>query len=239
MRPTRQSGGNQHPEKGAAVSAFANAEVYDLWAASYPPLPHNPLMRAEQASLLALWPEVRDFRALDLACGSGRYALLLQERGARCVVGCDLSAGMLARAPLAHRVRADMSQLPFAAASFDIVVCGLAVGHAPSLDAWMAEAARVLAPGGTLVYSDFHPDAARAGMTRSFTDAAGMRHELVHALHDLDAHVVAAGRAGLLLNASRELRVGREFRESFRGSDAFYARWDGLAVVLALRLVKP
>jgi len=221
------------------MSHLANEEAYDLWAGSYPPLPHNPLMRAEQATLLALLPDVAGRRALDLACGSGRYSLLLQQRGARLVVGSDLSAGMLARAPLAHRVRADMASLPFAAASFDLVVSGLAVGHAPSLDAWMAEVARVLAPGGALVYSDFHPDAARAGMTRSFTDADGQRHELLHALHDPDSHLAAAWRAGLVLDTQHEVRVGRELSEAFSGSEAFYARWAGLAVVLVLRLVKP
>lgn len=221
------------------MSAWANEAAYDLWAEAYPPLPHNPLMRAEQAAVLSLWPDVAGRCALDLACGSGRYGLLLQQRGAAWVVGCDLSAGMLAHAPLAHRVRADMLQQPFAAASFDVIVSGLAVGHAPSLDAWMTEAARVLAPGGHLVYSDFHPDAARAGMTRSFTDAAGQRHELLHALYDLDAHQAAACRAGLVLEASREVRVGRELNEPFTDADAFYARWQGLAVVLALRLFKP
>jgi SAM-dependent methyltransferase len=221
------------------MSSLANEAAYDLWAESYPPLPHNPLMRAEQAAVLALCPDVAGCRVLDLACGSGRYGLLLQQRGASLVVGSDLSAGMLARAPLAHRVRADMLNLPFAAASFDVIVSGLAVGHAPSLDAWMAEAARVLTPGGSLVYSDFHPDAARAGMTRSFTDASGQRHQLLHALHDLDTHLAAAWQAGLVLEASREVCVGRELCEPFTGSEAFYARWAGLAVVLALRLVKP
>lgn len=221
------------------MSALANEAAYDLWAQSYPPLPHNPLMRAEQAAVLELLPDVTGRRVLDLACGSGRYGLLLQEQGACMVVGSDLSAGMLARAPLAHRVRADMTRLPFAPDRFDLVVCGLAVGHAPSLDAWMAEAARVLAPGGVLVYSDFHPDAARAGMTRSFNDSSGQRHELLHALHDLDAHRAAAWRAGLVLQAQREVRVGQELHESFTGSEAFYARWGGLAVVLALKLVKP
>lgn len=221
------------------MSKLANEAAYDLWAEAYPPLPHNPLMRAEQAALLALCPGVAGRRVLDLACGSGRYGLLLQQQGARFVVGSDLSAGMLARAPLAHRVRADMSRLPFAPASFDLVISGLAVGHAPSLDAWMTEVACVLAPGGALVYSDFHPDAARAGMTRSFTDASGQRHELLHALHDPDAHLAAAWRAGLVLEAQREVRVGCELTEAFTGSEAFYARWNGLAVVLALSLVKP
>ena len=221
------------------MSALANLEAYDLWAESYPPLPHNPLMRAEQQALLALCPDVTGRRVLDLACGSGRYGLLLGQRGAAFVVGSDLSGAMLARAPLDLRVRADMMRLPFAPGSFDVIVSGLAVGHADDLDAWMSGVARVLAPGGQLVYSDFHPDAARAGMTRSFSDASGHRHELLHALYDLDAHRSAAERAGLQLEASRMVRVGHELSEDFNGSEAFYARWRNLAVVLVLRMVKP
>lgn len=221
------------------MSALSNAQAYDLWAESYPPLPHNPLMRAEQEALLALCPDVAGRRVLDLACGSGRYGVLAQQRGAALVVGSDLSGAMLAHSPLALRVRADMMQLPFSAASFDVVLSGLAVGHADDLDAWMAGVARVLAPGGECVYSDFHPDAARAGMTRSFADADGHRHELLHALHDLDTHRAAAARAGLRLHASRTVRVGHELREDFAGASAFYERWHGLAVVLVLRVVKP
>lgn len=221
------------------MSALANIEAYDLWAESYPPLPHNPLMRAEQEALLALCPDVTDKRVLDLACGSGRYGLIAKQRGAAFVVGCDLSGAMLARAPLDLRVRADMMRLPFAPGSFDVVVSGLAVGHADDLDAWMRGIARVLAPGGQLVYSDFHPDAARAGMTRSFSDGQGRRHELLHALHDPDTHRAVAERAGLRLQASRTVRVGHELSEEFSGSEAFYARWRSLAVVLALRVVKP
>jgi SAM-dependent methyltransferase len=221
------------------MSALANLASYDLWAESYPPLPHNPLMRAEQQALLALCPDLAGRRVLDLACGSGRYALVAQQQGAAFVVGSDLSGAMLARAPLAMRVRADMMRLPFAPASFDVVLSGLAVGHADDLDAWMAGIARVLAPGGHLVYSDFHPDAARAGMRRSFSDASGRHHELLHALYDLDAHRDAAGRAGLRLQASRTVRVGHELSEDFAGAPAFYARWRRLPVVLALRMVKP
>jgi len=221
------------------MSTLANTDAYELWAASYPPLPHNPLMRAEQQALLDLCPDVAGRRVLDLACGSGRYGLLLGRHGAGLVVGSDLSAAMLACSPLELRVRSDMMSLPFAAASFDLVVSGLAVGHADDLDAWMAGVARVLAPGGRFVYSDFHPDAARAGMTRSFSDDQGRRHELRHALHDLDAHRAAAARAGIRLEASRTVRVGHELSEDFADSLAFYERWRGLAVVLALCMLKP
>lgn len=213
--------------------SLANEAAYDLWAGDYPPLPHNPLMAAEQAAMLALWPDVAGRRALDLACGSGRYALLMQQRGARSVIGCDRSSAMLARAPLASRVRADMQQLPFAAASFELIVCGLAVGHAPDLHAWMAEMARVLAPGGVLVYSDFHPDAARAGMTRSFTDGSGCRHELLHALHEPGDHQRAGLQAGLVAQGQREVRIGHELQAPQ------LAHRQGLRVVLARRWGKP
>ena len=53
-----------------------------------------------------------------------------------------------------------MMQLPFGGATFDVVISGLALGHASSIHDWMIEVDRVLKPGGTLLYSDFHPEAA-------------------------------------------------------------------------------
>ncbi len=62
-----------------------SVDAYDRWAVSYPPWPHNPLMRAEQKAMLEQWPEVAGRRALDLACGSGRCAKLLAKVAqARC-----------------------------------------------------------------------------------------------------------------------------------------------------------
>lgn len=61
---------------------------------------------------------------LDLACGAGRHARLLEERW--WTVGLDLSAALLKvarkEAPDTSFVRADMRELPFANASFDLVV---------------------------------------------------------------------------------------------------------------------
>jgi malonyl-CoA O-methyltransferase len=220
------------------AQALRNDAAYAAWAADYPPLPHNPLMRAEQAAMLALLPtSLRGLRALDLACGTGRYGRLLAEQGAE-VVGVDACLAMLARAELPRRVHADMGSLPFADASFELLVSGLAVGHAPDLDAWWREAARVLAPGGLLLLSDFHPEAARAGMKRSFTDATGSHHELLHSLFDEAAHERAAARAGMRVQTLRRLRVGHELKERFEGADEFYARWAGLPVVLALAACK-
>jgi malonyl-CoA O-methyltransferase len=216
----------------------ATLDAYERWAPSYPPVPHNPLMRAEQEGMLRHWPDVRGKRALDLACGSGRYSKLLRQSQAAHVVALDFCQPMLSRVADVPRVRANMMRLPFADDSFDVVVSGLAIGHADSLEAWMCEAARVLDEGGCLLYSDFHAAAVGAGLTRSFKDAADRTWTVPHSTHDLDAQLRAAVAAGLTVEAVHEIRVGIELTEPFPRSDDFYARCSGVPIVLVVRARK-
>ena len=223
----------------APSAAAATLEMYERWAESYPPLPHNALMRVEQQVMCDLMPAVDGAQALDLACGTGRYARLLAEAGAREVVAADFSPAMLRHSIAGHRVRAGLTRLPFVRGAFDIVVSGLALGHAEDLAQCFAEVARVLRPGGTLLYSDFHFEATRAGHARSFHDASGRRFELPLDGYPVATHRFAAGAAGLELEAVRELRAGIELNEPFTGSEQFYARWAGVPIVLVVRARKP
>jgi ubiquinone/menaquinone biosynthesis C-methylase UbiE len=212
--------------------------AYERWAPLYPPSAHNPLMRAEQHAMARHWPEVAGKRALDLACGTGRYSQLLAQGGAAQVVAMDFCVPMLRQVSVATRVCGSMMQLPFAAQSFDLVICGLALGHAADVRRWMAEAARVLVPGGTLLYSDFHPEAARAGLTRSFKDQNAASCTVPHRCHAVTLQLEAAAAAGLAVDVVHEVRVGEELRERFAKSEEFYGRWDGLPIVLVVRARK-
>jgi len=218
-----------------AAGNLSTLDVYERWAPTYPPRAHNPLMRAEQMALLAKLPAVARRQVLDLACGSGRYAKLLWARGARDVVAADFSQAMLSRVTAGHRVRATLTALPFATGSFDLVVSGLAIGHASDLAVCLAEIARVLRPGGELHYSDFHPEAARVGLTRSFRDATHQTFTVPPAGFELEEHREAARRAGLTIDSIDELRVGREVSEPFDGSETFYRRWHGVPLVFVVR----
>lgn len=220
-------------------SIFSVQEGYNRWAAAYPPIAHNPLMRAEQQAMLAWLPDVRGARVLDLACGTGRYARIVRERGAAFAVGLDFSRAMLARASLNARVCATMMRLPMANNAFDLIVSGLAVAHTDDLLAWMREIARVLRPGGALLYSDFHPSAARVGLKRTFRASDGRMYTIPHRVYTVEHHQAAARAAGLQLEAMDEVRVGREFTEAFDGSDEFYRRWRGLPLVLVIRARRP
>jgi malonyl-CoA O-methyltransferase len=212
--------------------------AYERWAPLYPPVAHNPLMRAEQQAMLQFWPAVAGLRALDLACGTGRYSRLLTEASAAEVVAVDFCLPMLMQVPVGVRVCASMMHLPFAAETFDVVISGLALGHAAGVHPWMAEISRVLRTGGTLLYSDFHPAAARAGLTRSFKDVDDQTRSVPHAVYPVAAQIDAANSAGLRVETVYEVRVGVELREQFAKSEDFYRRWDGLPIVLVVRARK-
>jgi malonyl-CoA O-methyltransferase len=213
----------------APAPRLAVADAYARWAPGYAAEAHNPLMQMEQAALLPLLPAVAGRRVLDLACGSGRYLAHLAGGSAARLVGLDLSAAMLARAKTitTHLALADLRALPLASASFDLIVCGLAVGHVPQLAAAVAEMARVLAPGGALVYSDFHPYATLAGGQRTFTGADGRQYAVEHYLHLYSDHHAACAAAGLTIDAVREPLVDIDHP------------WRGKPAVLVLRAVKP
>jgi SAM-dependent methyltransferase len=212
--------------------------AYEQWAPLYPPVPHNPLMRAEQQAMLKFWPKVEGARALDLACGTGRYSRLLAGGNAADIVALDFCVPMLMQVPVGNRVCASMMRLPLAADSFDVVISGLAVGHADDAFAWMSEIARVMRPGGTLLYSDFHPEAARAGLTRSFKDRDNQTRTVPHRGFPVADQLEAVAAAGMRVEAVHEVRVGIELREPFEKSEDFYRKWDGMPIVLVVRARK-
>jgi len=177
-------------------------------------------------------------RVLDLACGSGRYSRLLAETGAADIVALDFCVPMLRQVSIARRVCGSMLQLPFACESFDVVISGLALGHAASVDEWMAEVFRVLRPGGAVLYSDIHPAAAGNGLTRSFDDHNNEPCTVPHNPHAVDRQKAAAAAAGLRVDIVRELRVGVELRERFANCEEFYRLWDGVPIVLIVRAAK-
>lgn len=92
-------------------------------------------------------------RALDVACGRGRHARALAERG-HAVVAADVSATALGSAALAHarilRVRTDLDAPAFRRAAFDAIVVVNFLDRA-----LFREIAGWLRPGGVLLYETF------------------------------------------------------------------------------------
>ena len=97
-------------------------------------------------------------RLVDLGCGGGAHAVEFTEHGWT-VTGVDVSPAQLelARARGIDVVEADAAALPFDDASFDAAVSMFTHTDVEDFAALVRESARVLRPGGRLVYLGVHP----------------------------------------------------------------------------------
>jgi len=174
---------------GAAMMG-ASAAVLGLCAASF--------VYTTRAGKFAVWEELiqalglkGDEAVLDVGCGRGAVLLLAARRlTSGTATGVDLwqakdQSGNALEATLrnaaAEGVRervalhtGDMRRLPFADASFDVVVSSLAIHNVPDAEGRaraVQEIARVMKPGGRVLLADFkHADDYAATLR-----AAGLR----------------------------------------------------------------
>jgi ubiquinone/menaquinone biosynthesis C-methylase UbiE len=101
-------------------------------------------------------------RSLEIGAGTGYFTLNMLRAGVIGTATCsDISPGMLRTLTenarglglAVHTLQADAERLPFADASFDLVFGHAVLHHIPDLGQAFAEFARVLAPGGTLLFA--------------------------------------------------------------------------------------
>jgi 2-polyprenyl-6-hydroxyphenyl methylase/3-demethylubiquinone-9 3-methyltransferase len=144
---------------------------------------------------------------LDLACGGGLLAPHVAAKGHR-HVGLDLSPTALpvARAHGVVPVRGDVLRLPFADAVADVVVAGEVLEHVAAPLDLLAEACRVLRPGGTLVLDTIADT--RWGRFLSITVGERVPGGPPRRLHD--PHLFVDRRA--LVAAARRCGVDLELR---------------------------
>jgi SAM-dependent methyltransferase len=132
--------------------------------------PHRDLDEARHA-VATLSPWLPEGRVLDLGCGHGRYLAALGEAGFA-AFGLDRSRHLLGAVtdPLLRRrtVRGDMRRLPFASGSFAAALSMFtSFGYFGSRETHrdvLAEAARVVAPGGRLVLDYLNAPQVRRGL---------------------------------------------------------------------------
>jgi ubiquinone/menaquinone biosynthesis C-methylase UbiE len=162
------------------------SKLYDLLAPVYGRV-MGPLLEAANERAVERLVGGAPSSALEIGVGPGA-ALAELARGARQVVGVDVSSAMLREARTrvsqqgkqARLARADALRLPFRAAAFDAVLSTFLLDLLPEPDLrpMLAEVSRVLAPGGRVVLGVLelpNPLVAQAWMTlyRIAPDALG------------------------------------------------------------------
>lgn len=97
-------------------------------------------------------------RALDVACGAGYAAAKAADQGAQ-AIGLDFAAAQIRLAeqtyPGTRFIEGDAEALPFPDRDFDVVFNAFGLPHVPHPDKVVAEAYRVLKPGGRFAYASW------------------------------------------------------------------------------------
>ena len=129
-------------------------------------------------------------RLLDVGCGNGAAAIHLTRAFVLNVVGVDVDPDQIAAAQAAAAgldgarfLAANAAQLPFADGEFNLVYTNKTTHHIPDWPQALAQMARVLKPGGHLVYSDFVAPAGRRLPTRHGVNSAAAAHGLARERH--------------------------------------------------------
>jgi len=208
---------------------------------------HDTYWRFGRAAFFAMLPPPGRL-TLDFGCGEGRVSRDLRAAGHR-VVALDGSPGLARAARDAEAaipvLVADAARVPLVDAAFDLVVAYMTIHDFDDMRAALAEAARVLAPGGVLCAAVVHPINSAGDFTgeddraafvidesyfepRSYVDHIerdGLTMTFSSRHHTLEDYFTSIADAGLAIQTIREVTAPE-------------GRWIRVPLFLFIRAVK-
>jgi SAM-dependent methyltransferase len=148
------------PKPGARMS---NKKIVDsLETRLTVPKVRDVLRLAVERLVPTLLPTLTDRRALEVGESVGRFAPSMKEHGAGLVVATQIGAGdtgerVVDPVSRLYEIRAAIHRLPFLDNAFDFGVANLLTPYQGNILQALKELSRVMAAGGTLILTDFHP----------------------------------------------------------------------------------
>ena len=162
--PDQSSGASSLPDYAirnrvvwtAANAEYAGARARESWAQEHV---HWGVWKVPEDEIYAL-PDVRGLDVIELGCGTAYFGAWLKKRGARRVVGVDITPAQLATARelnSEHRmglefIECNAEDVPLQSESFDFAFSEYGASIWCDPYRWIPEAARLLRPGGELMF---------------------------------------------------------------------------------------
>jgi len=151
-------------------------------------------------------------RVLDAGCGSGPDLAMLRGRYPKAqIIGVDITLGLVRAArrrrtlgermkaklgaPASRLACADFARLPFAAGTFAMVWSNLSLAWQADLPEVFAELARVMEPGGLLMFSNYGPDTLKELRRACGSEERGPRVSQFTDMHDVGDMLTRCGFA--------------------------------------------
>jgi 2-polyprenyl-3-methyl-5-hydroxy-6-metoxy-1,4-benzoquinol methylase len=229
---------SERNDSSLRVEVVPTCVGYDHWASNYDD-DANPLPILEGPFVEQLLGNVGCLGVLDLGCGTGRHAISMARRGAH-VTAIDFSERMLERAKqkrgdanVAFQVCDLTKPLPFAAATFDLILCALVLDHIEDLESLFHEMRRVCRTSGFVVVSTVHPAMLLRGVQARFRNPGnGSEIRPKSYPHQMSDYVMAATRAGFVFDHLSEHAVDEEMANRLERA----RKYVGWPMLLLMRL---
>ena len=143
------------PQTGRFSSTVYTRGYRRFFRPEDPAGPFHALYEAKRRAVLDFFSSCPPMDLIDVGCGPGR--LLAPLARTHRMTGCDISQEMLEEArrrcpPQVQLVEADARELPFESESFDGLIALDLLTHLPNLEDGLRELARVIRPGGVLIF---------------------------------------------------------------------------------------
>jgi len=185
------------------------ADAYDRWSAFYDSY-DNPMVFAVAEAVRSLCHEIGGKDVVEFGCGTGRNLAALKAGGARRLVGCDVSDGMLQKArerdASFELFLHDMATpLAIPDQSFDLALFCLSLEHVSDLAAPLRQARQIMRRSGRIAVIEIHPFLSHGGVAAHFRDGDEIV-EMPTFPHQLADYLNAFAAVGLRLSRRREWR---------------------------------
>lgn len=195
------------------VAEYNVSDGYEAWSKIYDNIP-NLLIQVEEPEVKSLLKEFKKGKAIDVACGTGRFSEILSSLGHE-VTGVDSSPHMLklakAKVPKAKFIQARLEKLPIESESVDLAICALALTHLSTLSKSLGELNRVIRKGGSIILSDIHPFFVIVGGQAEFQDAKGKLGYIFNNTHLHGQYLQEFNKLGLKVKQCKEITLDSKY----------------------------
>jgi malonyl-CoA O-methyltransferase len=187
------------------IKRLTPLEGYNKWSDTYH-VEDNPIKKLSDEFIKSELPDLKGKSILDAGCGTGVFCKTAIDQRAAFVKGIDLSPKMIGQAkkncPQAEFECADLSTKEVKE-KYDVVICGLVLGHINSLEPALTNLVNSLKPNGHIILTDFHPLQTIRKAKRTFSHY-GKTFEISHTLHPLNEYFELLKRSGITVTSIKE-----------------------------------
>jgi ubiquinone/menaquinone biosynthesis C-methylase UbiE len=230
----------------AVKKETAATGAYNLWAADYDSQPDNLMLALDEEIFTALLADiaVAGTVVVDVGCGTGRHWKKILSHHPKKITGFDVSENMLAMLQQkfpgseTYIIKNNLLQ-PLQNNSCQLLISTLTIAHIENAPAALLEWTRVLAPGGSIIITDYHPAALAKGAQRSFKHN-NKTLAIKNYVHPVDTIIAVAKQLNLQDCRLIEKNIDDSMRQYYEKQNALHVfeKWKGTPVIYGLHLKK-